>query len=768
MPAALARGRLRGRVRLIWWLAAAVVLLIGTRGLLSSTIPSVGQFVPFPSWSSTFVQFGTGWHPSGVGSTAPASPAFALAGLVGTVLLGAMGLTQKVLIFGCVPIGAWGVVRLLRPFGSQRASLVAGIVYLAIPLPYDALALGRWGALIMYAGAPWVLLALFSATGMAPFARPVGLLSSGPIVPMPKWGRASRRRPASSGSVRRVLALGVLEAVLVSFVPAAAIVVLLAAAAITLSSSFLGHWRSAGKALGLALGSTVVAGVLCLPWLIGALSAGRGVVAVFGVATPASEAASWGALLRFAVGPIGVSPLAWGFGCAALLPLVLGRGSRFQWAGRFWSIAMVFWLIAWLIGRGWTGSLAIDPMVLLGPAAVAIAAAIGLGIAAFEKDLRAATFGWKQLVTVLAAAAVLAGALPTLISALPGRWDLPLDDFSQSLAWMHGKTTTGAFRVLWLGDARSLNQGSWSAGDGLAYATSEDGVPNATWLWNAADPGPATLLASAVAEARSGQTDQVGRLLAPAGVRYVVTVTAQAPVIPGFQTAQQYPVPANLAPALARQLDLLPVLSEGGITVYENADWLPERSEVVSPRPGAATATSTVPPSTGSVGASSSSGIPDALTPTLGTRIVPGAVPVLPGPAASRSYQGRLSPGTVYAALAPAGRWNLIGPSGQTYPRSPSFGWAGSYGVDRAGPTTLRFDGGLLVPATVTFQVIVWMVVVAALVGRRRGAGRRSAARRRRRRRATAGLGAGLKPEAASSLAEGATSGPGQASGANQ
>ena len=105
------------------------------------------------------------------------SPALALAGVVGTVLLGAMGLTQKVLIFACIPIGVWGVVRLLRPFGSQRASLVAGLSYLAMALPYNALALGRWGALVVYAGAPWVLARLFRATGSAPYGadgRPAG------------------------------------------------------------------------------------------------------------------------------------------------------------------------------------------------------------------------------------------------------------------------------------------------------------------------------------------------------------------------------------------------------------------------------------------------------------------------------------------------------------------------------------------------------------------------------------------------------------------
>ena len=130
---------------------------------------------------------------------------------------------------------------------------------------------------------------------------------------------------------------------------------------------------------------------------------------------------------------------------------------------------------------------------------------------------------------------------------------------------MSSKASSGAFRVLWLGDARSLNQGSWGAGDGLAYATSEDGSPAARWLWNQPDPGPAAGLASAVNLARSDRTDQLGRLLAPAGVRYVVLLTSLAPEISGEQSPQLYPVPANLAPALGRQLDLEPVVSGTGV-----------------------------------------------------------------------------------------------------------------------------------------------------------------------------------------------------------
>jgi GT2 family glycosyltransferase len=710
-PVTVERGRLSGRVRLTAWLVAAAVVLIGSRQLLTGSITSFGQFVPFPSWGATFTQFAAGWHPSGVGTTAPATPALAVAGVVGTVLLGAMGLTQKVLLLACIPLGAWGMVRLARPFGSARASLVAGIVYLAIPLPYDALALGRLGALAAYAGAPWVLGHLFRATGFAPYSSTTADAGDGVVAAASGSGpRSLGRRLAGHRTLRACLLLGALEALLVAFVPAAALVVVVAGAAVAVASVVLGRGRAAVQALWLALGSTVVAGVLLLPWLIGVLSAGRGAVEVFGVPTPTSGAASWGTLLRFSIGPIGGSPLGWAFALAALLPLLLARGPRFRWAGRCWSIALVFWFLAWVVGRGWTGSLAVDPMVLLAPAAAAIAMAVGLGIAAFEVDLRAAAFGWRQLATAVAVGALALGTLPTLVSAVPGRWQMPQNAFAQTLAWMHGETSAGAFRVLWLGDPRSLNQGSWAAGDGLAYATSEDGMPDATWLWNGTSPGPAAALGSAVSQARDGATDRLGALLAPAGVRYVVELTAPAPVIPQVQTPASYPVPADLPPALQRQLDLQSVFTEGGVTVYENTDWLPERS-AVGPGSAPAAAAAALP-----VGTPAS--LP-ATTTRPGQPVIPGAVPVLPGPPARRSYQGPVPGGVVLAAVSPAGRWTLVSSTGTVEPATSSFGWAAQYRVPAATSATLRFRGGPWAPLGLVVEVLLWLAAAAALVERR-------------------------------------------------
>jgi GT2 family glycosyltransferase len=688
------RGRMSSRARLTVWLIAVVIVLIGSRGVLGARLPVVGQFVPFPSWSSTWDQFFAGWHPSGVGTTAPASPALGLAGLVGTVLLGAMGLTQKVLIYACIPLGVWGVVRLVRPFGSQRASLVSGLAYLAMALPYNDLALGRWGALVVYAGAPWVLVRLFRATDAAPYGV---------------FGARGSAGPSGPRTFRGIVALGLLEAVMVSFAPAAAVVVVLAAVALMVCSAVLGEWRAVWRVALQALGATAVAAVICLPWVIGVVSAGRGAVEVFGVPIPASEAASWDSLLRFATGPIGVSPLAWGFAAAALVPLVLARGDRFRWAGRFWAIALVFWAAAWVIGRGWTGSLAIDPLVLLGPAAVAIAAAIGLGVAAFEEDLRAADFGWRQLVSVLAAAALVLGSVPTLVSAAPGRWDLPVNDFSQSVRWMSAKAAGGAFRVLWLGDPRSLNQGSWTAGDGLAYATSENGSPDARWLWNAAGPGPASELASAVDLVRTDRTDRLGRLLAPAGIRYIVVLTSLAPEISGEQSPQTYPVPADLAPALGDQLDLTPVVSGTGMTVYANAAWIPERASVATAR---LTATDASPP---------------------GARLVTGVKAVLPGPAAARLFRGPLPVGTLFSASAPADRWVLEQTGGTTAARSAWSGWAARFRVTAAGVSTLRFEGGPATPLSLLGSIVVWLAAVSVVAGGRLGGSWRRVKTGRRR-----------------------------------
>ena len=70
------------------------------------------------------------------------------------------GTSDRVLLLGCIPLGAWGVPRSLRPLVSPRARVVAVISYLGLPLPYGALGLGRWDGLVAYAAFPFIALGL--------------------------------------------------------------------------------------------------------------------------------------------------------------------------------------------------------------------------------------------------------------------------------------------------------------------------------------------------------------------------------------------------------------------------------------------------------------------------------------------------------------------------------------------------------------------------------------------------------------------------------
>ncbi len=83
--------------------------------------------------------------------------------------------------------------------------------------------------------------------------------------------------------------------------------------------------------MGVALAAAVVAVVLQLPWSLSAVSVGwRGVV---GLSTTGSEPLSLSAVLRFATGPFGSTPLGWVFLPAGLLVLLIGKSWRLRLGG---------------------------------------------------------------------------------------------------------------------------------------------------------------------------------------------------------------------------------------------------------------------------------------------------------------------------------------------------------------------------------------------------------------------------------------------------
>lgn len=697
------------RSRLAAMVIVAMLLLLGSRDLLTGRLPLVGQFVPLLSWSGTWHQFFSGWQPAGLGTTAPASGAFGALGVLGTVLLGGMGLVQKVLVLGSLPVGAWGVSRLVRPMVSRRAGLVAAISYLGLPLAYDALAGAHVDGLVAFALTPWLVARLARAGGLAPFGPAAGERTT---------------RPARRG---QLVSMGVLLALGMAFAPAMVIVVVLCAVALGGGGLVSGAARGGRRVLAAAAGSIAVALVLSAPWAVGTAFAGSRVLGVFGLPASAQAPLSWASLVRFHVGPIGGSPLSWLLLVAALFPLLVGAGPRFVWAARLWTLAGLAWVLALAVERGWTGSFAPSVDVVLAPAAVAVAACVGLGVSAFETDLAGHRFGWRQAATAVMVAAVAVGVVPVVAEVGNGRWGVTPNGFEVPLSYLDATAAPGGFRVLWLGDPRTLPLGGWSAGRGLAYATSEDGLPTARDWLAPASPGPAATLADAIGLAEQAQTVHLGRLLAPTAVRYVVVLGTVAPAIPGVQAAQAYPPPAGLLDALGAQIDLRQIPGGEGFTVFQNTVALPARAERGRTQAALPVA---------------------AATPTLAD--VAGWRAILPGPAGSLAYGGPVSPGTVFSSAAPAGNFQLVSTAetpGANNPTpaagQPAFGWASQYRTV-GGTAELRFHGNVIVPLATMAQFVLWVVVAWFLIDtrfalgrrlrRRSGVERRHPARRRARR----------------------------------
>jgi hypothetical protein len=444
------------RQAVIVWVAIVVLLIAGSRHLFGGTFPSVGQLAAFPHRATlTLHNFVSGLRVTGLGTDAPVAAAPGLLGLGGLALIGAMGLLQRILLVGMLPVGIIGAWRFSRPLQSTRARLTATVVYTSIPLAINGFARGRWPAMVAYVVAPWLLGALARSTGLDP------------------WGSQAQ----APGRVASMLRLGVLLAVAGAFVPSLALVTAAVALGLVLGSLLVGGARPALRALGVAGGAIAVAFVLLFPWSLHFLLPGREWAAFAGAAPSPAHAPGFGALLRFQIGPVGAGPLGWAFVVVAALPLVIGRGWRFAWAVRLWSVALVCVAIAWAAGRGWVLSGVQLRDAMLGPAALALAGAAALGWVAFETDLLRYRFGFRQFASVIAAAAVVAGVIAILPAVASGRWYTPTNDIAQSAAWMQTEASNGSFRALWIGDPDVLPGTGWRVQDGLAYALSRNGPP---------------------------------------------------------------------------------------------------------------------------------------------------------------------------------------------------------------------------------------------------------------------------------------------------
>jgi GT2 family glycosyltransferase len=670
-------GRPRRRRPLGWLLAVALVAVavVGSRSVLGVPFPQFGR-VPVASggWTGLWRTWWSTWQPSGLGVAAPSSPALMLLGVLATVLLSAAGTAQHLVVLGPLLIGPIGAYRAARLWGARRGGLVATITYAVIPLPYNALAGEHWEGLVAYAVMPWVL---------------AGLVRLSAVVPAPPT--VTRRL------LWRVAGLGAVVAVVASVAPVALYLVPLTGLALAAGSLLVGRPDGALRPLGVSAGASVVAFVMLLPWSATVIVSP---VALSGARLGPAGRLGLGEVLRFHSGPYGSGAWEWLILVAAALPLVVAHSWRFEWAVRMWVVALGAFGWVWAGQRGWLPALPVE--VGLSAAAAAIASSAALGAAAFEMDLPAFNFGWRQVASAVAGVCLLLAALPVFSASFGGRWDMPTADASSVLPFLPA-ARNGDYRVLWVGDPRALPAPGRPLSTGFAYTVSFDGEPGLADDWVTGPAGASGVLRQDLRLAQRDLTTQLGHLLGTAGVLYLVIPNHVGPSGAGGAAV---PVPGDLLTGLALQTDLKALVVDPDYTVYLNAAWAPARS---------------VPPAAA-----------DGSLATSDNRAVQGvdltgAAPVLTGGSATRVSGQVPSGSTVYVASTSSGGWSLSA-GGHTVPRSRAFGWAMSFhvpaGAAAGTPARLVYGPPFLVRAGYVLQIVLWIgVPIAVLADRRRRSG---------------------------------------------
>ncbi|CAN5599407.1 glycosyltransferase [soil metagenome] len=662
--------RLTGTFALI----LGLLLLIGSRSLLFDGIPAVGELSRFPASAGTLLEtWWSGWRRGGLGGPGAQPTAFGILGVLSYLSFGAEGFLRSVLIVATLPVGAFGAWRLARPIGSARASVAAFAVYVALPVPYNALARGSWSGLLLYATSPWILLCIGRASGVAPFGP--GRADAGD-----RSAALPRRRPLAL-----MLGLGLLLGVVAAFVPFAIVIVAGVALAFALGSVLC--FRAAGvlRMLAITFGACVVAIALQVPWSLDVLSSSSPWEAVVGVGFTGGGPLTLGRILRFESGPWGAPPLGWAFLLAGALPVVIGRSWRLEWAVRAWLVVLAGWGLLWAGQEGHLPMGLPAAEVVLAPVAAALSFAAALGLASFEIDLRAYRFGWRQLLSVAAALGVVLGALPLGSGLLDGRWQMPTRDYAASLDGLLRTDGRAPFRVLWVGDPEVLPVAGWGYDDSVAYGTTDRGAPTVLDRFAGEAPGSTPLIGRALHQAQDQRTSRLGHLLGPMGVRYIVVPLQPAP---SSSADEAVPPPELLTDALAQQLDLERVPVSDGIIVYRNRAWTSSRS-VIPERDGDRT------DYTQAVADDLAAGRP-ALTHDVGPVDARGEVPVT---------------GDLLAASTADAGWKLR-IDGVPMARSEAYGWANQFAATRTGTGRLHYDTPLTRRAAAVGQAVLWVLVI--------------------------------------------------------
>lgn len=541
----------------------AAVTVIGSRRLFAD-LPLFRQFQPLPATGALWR------HLQARGAV---SPAFAVLTVVRFFL---RSWAASAIVLVMVPLGLIGAWRLamvvygdltgnitgditgaekieseIRPdeqmthWAAASVRIITVLGYGLVPLPYNAIAAGRWDGLVAYGFAPWVLRSL--------------------------WRSASLGRsfdPAIRDRNRRWLAIlrvGLPTALAAAFAPTLLLLVLVVTAAMAAGQLLVGgRWRESGRMVEAGIGGVALAMALLLPWSFGFFAHPRqsGFVPGLGRLPQGPDGAGrLLELLAFRNGPAQLGWLGIGLFGAAALSLFAAKGAEWQWIVRLWTVAIAAFGVAWAAQRGWLGpgQRVLGPSVVLAPAALSLALAAAIGLAGFLLRARQASFGWRQLLAPVTVVVFTFGLLPTVWAARSGSWSLPRTAWNDSLGWLDRPT-------VWIGDADALVLPGHLLTGTTRAGIAPAGVPDVRLLWPSGGALAEGFVAAQIQEAVTQKTSRLGARLRSSGIGYIVVIERPAPGL-----GRRIAVPDAVRAGLDAQLDLQQVERTSDLTVYRNS-----------------------------------------------------------------------------------------------------------------------------------------------------------------------------------------------------
>ena len=537
----------------------AAVTVMGSRRLFAD-LPLFRQFQPLPATGALWR------HLQARGAV---SPAFAVLTVVRFFL---RSWAASAIVLAMLPLGLIGAWRLamvvygdlagdttsaektgseIRPdeqmthWAAASVRIMTVLGYGLVPLPYNAIAAGRWEGLVAYGFAPWVLRSLWRSASLGP-----------------SFDSAARDRNRRWLAILRV---GLPTALAAAFAPTLLLLVLVVTAAMAAGQLLVGgRWRELGRMVEAGIGGVGLAVALLLPWSFGFFAHPRqsGFVPGLGRLPQGPDGARrFLELLAFRNGPTQLGWLGIGLFGAAALSLFSAKGAEWQWIVRLWTVAIAGFGVAWAAQRGWLGpgQRVLGPSVVLAPAALSLALAAAIGLAGFLLRARQASFGWRQLLAPVTVIVFTFGLLPSIWAARSGYWNLPRTAWNDSLGWLDRPT-------VWIGDADALVLPGHLLTGTTRAGIAPAGVPDVRLLW---PPGGALaegFVAAQIQEAVTQKTSRLGARLRSSGIGYIVVIERPAP-----GRGRRITVPEAIRAGLDAQLDLQQVDRTSDVTVYRNS-----------------------------------------------------------------------------------------------------------------------------------------------------------------------------------------------------